>query len=276
MQNEEMTISLEEIERQYAEVYETLPFTDDFIFCKVLVDNPDICIELIELILHRKVKRIVQLENQKSIKETPDGKGVRLDVLFEDDENTVYNIEMQTTKPDNLPKRTRYYQGMIDLNILNKGEDYNKLKQSFIVFICAFDAFDRGRHLYTFRKACVEEPGLTLNDGAEVVFLCAGGDQDDVSERVKNFLNYVSRRAVSDSFTKKIESAVDIVRNNPERRAEFMTLMLRDIKNREEGRAEGQNLLVSVIQRLKNGESADDIRQSGVDENTVALALTCQ
>ena len=50
-----------------------------------------------------------------------DSKGIRLDVYVEDDKETIYNIEMQTSSNKNLPKRTRYYRGMIDLNILQTG-----------------------------------------------------------------------------------------------------------------------------------------------------------
>ena len=70
-------------------------------------------------------------EAQKSIKITYDGKGVRLDVYVEDKENTVYDLEMQATDMKNLPKRSRYYQGMIDLNLISKGENYKKLKKRF-------------------------------------------------------------------------------------------------------------------------------------------------
>jgi predicted transposase/invertase (TIGR01784 family) len=46
----------------------------------------------------------------------------------------------------NLPKRLRYYQGSIDLDLINKGEDYRKLAKSYIIFICTFDLFNKGRH----------------------------------------------------------------------------------------------------------------------------------
>ena len=39
-----------------------------------------------------------------------------------------------------------------------------------------------------------------------------------------------------------------------------------------EGRAEGQNLLVAVVNRLRNGETAEQIIASGVAAQTVALA----
>lgn len=37
--------------------YEDLDFTDDFMFCKVLTSNPELCKELLELIIGRKVGR---------------------------------------------------------------------------------------------------------------------------------------------------------------------------------------------------------------------------
>ncbi len=91
--------------------YEELLFTDDFMFCKVLENNEELCKELLELILGKRIRRINYLAKQKVIDITSDGKGVRLDVYLEDDENTVFDIEMQTTTNKNLPKRTRYYQG---------------------------------------------------------------------------------------------------------------------------------------------------------------------
>ena len=69
----------------------------------------------------------------------PGSKGIRLDVYVEDEAGTVYNVEIQTTDKKNLPKRLRYYQGMIDLNILNRGEDYASLRRSFVIFICTLD-----------------------------------------------------------------------------------------------------------------------------------------
>ena len=56
---------------------------------------------------------------------TAKSKGIRLDIYLEDDDNTVFNLEMQTTTYKELPKRSRYYQGIIDLNMIEKGESYD-------------------------------------------------------------------------------------------------------------------------------------------------------
>ena len=121
-----------------AKEFEELTIVDNFMFGAVMRD-PKRCKPLLEYILDVKIRKIEYSELQKSIDIQYQSKSIRLDVYVEDDENSVYNIEMQTTRHKNLPKRMRYYQGMIDLNIIDKGEDYASLKKSFVIFICTFD-----------------------------------------------------------------------------------------------------------------------------------------
>ena len=69
---------------------------------------------------------------------------------------------MQIANTNELPKRTRYYQSIIDLQLLDKGKHYKKLKQSYIIFICPFDLFGKGRHIYTFENTCKEDKDISL------------------------------------------------------------------------------------------------------------------
>lgn len=84
------------------------------------------------------------------------------DVYVEGDGDTVYEIEMQASNPKNLPKRSRYYQGMIAPALIEKGADYQKLKKCYIIFTNLFDPFERGRCKYTFKNMCLEDPTLEL------------------------------------------------------------------------------------------------------------------
>ena len=65
--------------------------------------------ELLELILGIEIRKVV-VQKQKTIEITSDGRGIRLDVYLEDENSTIYDLEMQTTSQKDLPKRTRYYQ----------------------------------------------------------------------------------------------------------------------------------------------------------------------
>ena len=91
---------------------------------------------------------------------------------MDDDLDTVYDIEMQTEMKSNLPKRSRYYQGMIDLNIIKRVMIMTACTKSYVIFIC-----HRQIHLkwtgifYIFEKMYrnVKMP-LALNDGTYKVF----------------------------------------------------------------------------------------------------------
>lgn len=126
------------------QLWENLRISNDFMFAKVM-RNPELCKEMLERLLDIQIDHIIYQEEQKAIDISKDSKSVRLDVYLKDEKGTVYNIEIQAANKRNLPKRTRYYAGMIDLDAIEKGADYSELPQSFVIFLCTFDAFGKGR-----------------------------------------------------------------------------------------------------------------------------------
>ena len=244
--------------------YEELELRDDFMFSRIM-SNPKFVKPLLETILGVKIQKIVYPQTQKTIDLSLQAKGIRLDVYVEDDQNTVFNLEMQTSDGANLPKRMRYYQGMIDLNILDKGQDYTTLKKSYVIFICTFDPFGEGRHIYTFCNTCQENTALTLDDDAVKIILSTKGTMDDVSPEMKRILDYIDGKGASDKFTEELEEAVRSARQNERWRLDYMTLEYEysqrylegKEEGREEGRAEGRE---RTIQKLhERGESIASI-----------------
>ncbi len=65
----------------------------------------------------------------KNVEIYDDARGIRLDVYVDDDKGTIYNIEMQAANNDNLPKRSRYYESLTDLDILELGATFRRLKK---------------------------------------------------------------------------------------------------------------------------------------------------
>ena len=135
------------------------------------------------------VKKVVNASKQKSIDITADAKNIRLDVYLEDIEQSVYDVEMQTSMSRELPKRSRYYQGMLDLNQIDKGAKYSELKRCYIVFVCMEDPFDQGLLIYTFKNRCKENKELLLGDETVKVFVNANGKTDGKAEELQDFLN---------------------------------------------------------------------------------------
>ena len=230
--------------------YEDLTIQDDFMFKKVM-QCKRICMRLISEIMQVEVRDITYLETEKTIEAYIEGRGIRLDVLVADEKGTHYNIEMQvrntigtSTGKALLPKRTRYYQGSIDTDMLQKGQNFDELPPLVLIFICAFDLFDQNRYLYEFKSRCAEDYELVLDNEVTVMFLNALGHRWNVSQLVKNFLQYVNDHVPKDDFTNEVEDEVVRLNHDKEVRREFMVLSTRLKDERmlgiEEGRVEGR------------------------------------
>ena len=205
------------------------------------MQDAELCKELLQRILpDLDIDHVEYPELQKTINEDFDAKGVRLDVYVNDGKGTVYDIEMQAVTSQYLPTRTRYYQSMIDLQLVDKGQDYDTLNNSYIIFICLSDLFGKGCYIYTFENVCKETPEVLLNDGAKKIFLNADGKNGTVSEKLKTFLDYVAGRPSEDKFVKKLNDAVEKAKKNRKWRHEYMTLLMRDRENQKIGEKRGK------------------------------------
>ena len=169
--------------------FKDLTFADDFMFAKVML-NEKLCKQLLEIMVKIKIKSLSYPEEQKVIDPSYDSKSVRLDVYVDDEKGTVYNIEMQTTNPGNIPKRARYYQGMIDLNLIEKGEDYAKLAKSYVIFICMEDIY--GIDLGRCTEGC--EYGAPVAFGTLLLCYRPHDIKDDRYSKVVTAVDRVKRR----------------------------------------------------------------------------------
>ena len=214
---------------------------DNFVFSKTMELYPDLCRRLLELILNIKISEISYPEREKTVEACIDGKGIRLDVYVQDKGSTrSFDVEMQLSDSNNLAKRMRYYQGLIDIDKLKRGQHYNALGEFFIIFICTFDRFKQGRHIYTFQERCNQDTSLKLNDGTTKIFLSTKGTIDDVSDDIKAFLRYVDKGIVSGKFVEELDVAVNSVKTNAKVRHDFMTLQMALLEERMEGELQGE------------------------------------
>lgn len=218
-----------------------LTLADRFIFFNVMQDAV-LCKQLLEIILGVEIERIEYLEGEKTIEVRPDSRGIRLDIYVKDAAGTVYNVEMQTSYASNLPKRSRYYQNLIDVDLLGRGEDYRLLNKSFVIFICMEDIFHKGRHIYTFENRCRQDTDLALEDGAVKIFLNPYSDMDDVTPELGNFLKYLAEGIATDEYTERLVDAVEAAKRDPRLMVEYMSYYAEQADRRaerEESHAEG-------------------------------------
>lgn len=125
-ENTETIENAKTMEETAQKKWEELSIADDFLFGKVM-QNPELCIGLLQRIFpDMEIGHIEYPQLQKSIRQDMDARSVRLDVYLKDDRNTVYDIEMQVDNTHELPKRSRYYQCMIDLQLIDRGQYYSE------------------------------------------------------------------------------------------------------------------------------------------------------
>ena len=130
--------------------FENLKFTDHYMFEKVL-QNHEICKELLERLLKIKIDHLEYPEIEKTISPYYETRGVRLDVYLKDSDK-IFDIELQNSIDIDLPLRTRFYQSMVDTDNLLKGQHYSELPQSYVIFICNYDPFNSDLPICTFHS----------------------------------------------------------------------------------------------------------------------------
>ncbi len=231
-----------------AKKIEDLTFIDDGMF-QAVMHEPGISEKLVENLLHVKVKKIVYPELEKPIKPFYSTKGVRLDVYLKD-EDKIIDVEMQTYKQDAIGKRTRYYQSMIDIDSLMKGQDYSELLDSYVLFICNYDPFEKAKDVgfglprYTFKNTCLENSAVSLDDKSIKVIYNASAYEAVEDKDVRDFLHFVMTNDPGENdFNKLISETVAKLKDNDEFRSDYAAMNLhdRDIMKaaKEEGIAEG-------------------------------------
>ena len=236
--------------------YRELTFTDNFIFCCVLRDNPDLCKRILEVVLDARIRGVVRINTEDAIKNSVEGRGVRLDIYAEDEDRILYNIEMQTTDQKNLPLRSRYYQGMMDTESLLKGEDYDELKESIIIFLCRFDPFKKGIPWYTVKRTCIEDSNVFIDDGALVkVFNCTAYEKV-ANGSLQAFLRYIQNNRAESDFTRRISDMVEAQKRLEATKKVYFTWSLHDHDVRKHGREEGRKEGIRIGEKKGQSEKA--------------------
>ncbi len=241
-----------------------LNLTDRFLFDEVMED-PEIHRDVLSIIFGKEISLLTHNETEKELRLSPLIRSIRLDVFSVDENAVLYNTEMQNKKKNDLAKRSRYYQALIDTNLLEPGiPDYNLLNATYIILICTFDIFGYKKYQYTFEAACKEVPECTLGDRAVRIFLNTKGENDDeVSKELVEFLHYVEESTdevaeqSESEHIKRIHQRVCKVKNSEEAGVKYMQAWEEKYYEREEGRKDALKELIK--KKIAKGKSVEEI-----------------
>ena len=219
-----------------------LNLTDDFLF-DVTTEELENCKAIIELTTGLRLKSLKWKSGQKVIHNLPGKRGVRLDFIAESEDGRIFDVEMQNRNEGNIPKRTRFYQALIDAPILKSGErGFDKMNPLYIIIICNYDPYGKKKYCYTFDNQCKEVPELRLGDEVTKLLLSTKGEnEEEVSKELVDFLHYVTESNENglpdecDERLKRLHESIREIKASADMEVEYMKMEERERIIRDEG-----------------------------------------
>lgn len=149
---------------------------DDDYMTKFFEDNIECTELLLHIILENKDLRVDKVTSQYSIKNLQ-GRSVRLDVYAQDRAGKHYNIEVQRSDKGASVKRARYHSSMIDANSMDTGNEYDRLADTYVIFITEHDVLDDDLPIYHIERI-IRENGKSFADGSHIIYVNAQHKED--------------------------------------------------------------------------------------------------
>ncbi len=219
-------------QQDFEEKLKNLKITDDLVFRNV-IELGDNCLHLLQAIFPELNIEKVEFETQKHEKVEPLHRGTILDLYATDEEGRVYDIEVQTTLAPYQDKRFRYYQSKLDERALLAGHSIEELQSTYIVVLFTEDPIGRDKKYYRFGMCDLEDKDIELDTGAELLYLNPKGHKGEVSENLQGLFDMINGKInVENEFVDELENGMNIIKEDPKWRHEFMNLQMRfdDIK----------------------------------------------
>ena len=157
---------------------------------------------------------------------------------------------MQTSIPQALEKRVRYYQSVMDISELERGKGYDEVKDSYVIFLCLTDPFSEKFPIYTVQQTFEENPNVYYNDGRHIVFFNASAYKNAKSKKIKSFLEFLSTKISKDDLTNRINNLVFATKEKEEFGRSYMIANMREIMLKKQAYKEGAEQ--KAIETAKN------------------------
>lgn len=240
---------------------------DRFLFDEVM-EYQDAFEAAVSILLSEEIRLLGRAETEKEFRLSPELRQTRLDSVAVDERHRVFMVEMQKRNTKNLKKRSRFYQGHVDVSLLVPGTvDFNSLRDVCQIMVTPFDLFDRGRYRYTFRGVCVECPDLEIGDGAWRVFInTKGKNSGEFTQEFLDFMEYITEstdaraQSAASGRIEIIHKRVKEVKQSEKTGVKVVQRWEELALEREEGKAEGKaESILDLLGEL--GEIPEDIEE---------------
>lgn len=237
----------------------TINLSDFALFLSVM-KNPKAYRNVLSIILNEPDIQLKEVKVEQVILNKIGKRAIRLDAWALSEDERQFNIEMENhSGSDSIPKRARFYQGLIDTPILKSGKEtkYRQLPSTVIIFITQEDIFKKDRAMYTFVEKCKEIDELELDDGTTKIFLNMSSKNG--SQELVSLLQYMKKTdienpeiLVKDKRILEIDEIVTEVKESEEWEGiEMNILEIGIVEGERRGREQGIQAVVEVCKSLE-------------------------
>lgn len=170
---------------------------NDTIFGLVM-GRKDICKLFLRSAIPDVVFTDLEVTPQKEIVNNYHSKAVRLDVLAVDEQGNHYDVEIQVKNEHNVPQRSKFYHSMMTNRMVGQGENYQKVKATYVIFVCMFNV-NTEEALSHFEMINRNNLNEKLNDGTHTILLNVNADSSKLNENLQGLVQVLKRESVNQS-----------------------------------------------------------------------------
>lgn len=253
-----------ERKERYKEKLKNLTMMSDILARNVLKDK-DVCEYVLGILLDDKSVHLKEVNVQADYR-SMHGRGVVLDCVAGDDTGRLFNVEIQQDDEGAHPKRARYHLGAMDTNILQAGEFFDRLPETYVIFVTRSDTLGLGLPIAHIDRI-VRETETEFGDESHFIYVDSSKDGEDteLGRLMKDFNSKEAKDMQASVLAKRIRDLKETEKGVEHMCEEMETIRREGIA---EGRAEGQleKAKKTALNLAKLGLSVEEIASS-VDEN---------
>lgn len=185
----EEAIASEGLEKRYERykgIIKNLTIMND-IFMRNVFKKRECTEYVLQVIMGKKDLRIIDQVLQKDYKNLQ-GRSAILDCVVRDSKGRQMDVEIQQDNEGASPKRARYHSGLMDMNTLNPGQDFDELPESYMIFITQNDALGYGFPIYHIDRT-IKEARACFMDEAHIIYVNSKRQDDTELGRLMHDLH---------------------------------------------------------------------------------------
>ena len=183
---------------------EKMTLFDDNLMSLVFGQNIETTELLLRVIMERDIK-VIDVWGQDELKNPViGGRCITLDVHAIDVDGRHIDIEVQINAEGSHVKRARYHSSMMDARMLEEGQEFKEIKDSYVIFIYDHDKFRKGLPFYHIQRR-VDETGEVFGDGSHIIYVNGRYEgNDDIGRMMRDFHQCRPEQIKSETLSKAV------------------------------------------------------------------------